>query len=141
MNLFHSLRLHNLTAPSALDVVCSTETMAEIIDAFTPQQLVVAALLIDGMMPAEIARELGESIQFVCYRRKAARERVARTMYHRNAEHLLGDVLSRRWKSRKLQDYHKDRASCPDCGRAIHARSTRCQPCAQIERRRKEMAA
>ena len=152
MNLFTALRLHNLTAPSALDVVCSAETMREIIDAMTPGQLYVATCLADGMTPAEIAvaelqadgmtpaqiaMELKGQISRICGRRKTARERIAGMMYHCNAEHLHGDVLSRRWKSQKTQDYHKDRGACVDCGKVIHARSTRCNSCAQLARYRK----
>lgn len=140
MNLFTALRLRNLTAPSALDVVCSKETIREIIDAMTQGQLIVAALLVDGMQPVEIAAALGESIQVVCGRRRTAKDRVARTMYHRNAEHLLGDIESRRWKSRNLKDYHRNRGACPDCGRVIHRRSTRCNSCAQKARYSRETA-
>ena len=65
MNLFAAPRLRNPTAPSALDWLCGQETMAEIIDALTPQQLVMAALLADGMQPLEIAEEEGISLEAV----------------------------------------------------------------------------
>ena len=136
--MIRRLKRHNAAAVNTLDWLCHIETMREILDAMTPQQFVVAALLVDGMTPMEIARELDESIQLVCCRRKAARERVASAMYHKNAEHLHGDVLSRTRKVRKLKDYHQDRGKCPDCGRVIHRRSTRCNSCAQRARYRRE---
>ena len=98
------------TAPSALDVICSTETMAEIIDAMTPQQLTVAGLLWLGMTLREIADELSEdgpriTWQAIQCRKDQAQQRVASTLYHCNAEHLHGDVLSRRrWGYRKERE-------------------------------------
>lgn len=138
--MIRRLKRQNAGAVNALNWLCCVETMREILDAMTPQQLVVAALLVDGMQPVEIAAALGESIQVVCGRRRTAKDRVARTMYHRNAEHLLGDIESRRWKSRNLKDYHRNRGACPDCGRVIHRRSTRCNSCAQKARYSRETA-
>jgi len=102
VNLFVALRTHALTAPSALDVLCSKETVAEIIAAMTPQQLVVAALLAEGMTLKEIGIKLDITWQAVQDRNRKARERVAGAMYHANAEHLVGDVMSRnRWKKKE----------------------------------------
>ena len=107
MNLITALKLRNRTAPSALDVICATETIREILDAMTAKQLVVAALLIQGWTLREIADELSTderpvTWQAVAHRRRAAQERVARTMIHVNAEHLAGDVMARRfWKKER----------------------------------------
>ena len=137
MNLFAALNLRNRTAPSALDWLCAKETMAEILDALTPQQLVIAALLADGMQPLEIAEEEGISLEAVHQRRRRAQMRVAGALYHANAEHLHGDVLARAWPQSKAH-HGPYMAICCDCGREIYHRSTRCQSCAQLERRRRE---
>ena len=82
---------------TALDVLCAKETVRDIFDAMTPQQFVVAALLVDGMTIKQIAAKLKLTHWAICVRRNRAQERVARTMMHVHAEHLHGDVISREW--------------------------------------------
>ena len=105
------------TSSSALDVLCARETIAEIFDAMTPQQFVVAALLFDGMATTRIADALNITPSAVSMRRKQAQDRVARTMPFVNAPHLLGDVMARTWQRQKEQRRDEWAGTCSVCGR------------------------
>ena len=146
MNFIAALKLRNLDAPSALDALCAQETIEEIFEAMTPQQLFVALCLTENWTLRDIANELSDNERYqghyditwqaIACRRRQAQERVARTMYHRNAEHLVGDVMARRFVAKERRD--RSVPVCLDCGRPIHRRSKRCESCAQTERRRRE---
>jgi len=137
--MIRRLRSHNATAASALDVLCARETIREIFDAMTIQQFVVAALLFDGMATAHIADALNITPAAVSHRRKQAQDRVARTMPHVNAEHLLGDVLARKWQPKRERDNEREAGgTCSVCGRSVHYRKAKCKWCAQRERRERE---
>ena len=130
---------NHASSATALDWVCATETIREIFDAMTPQQFVVAALLFDGMATTRIADALNITPSAVSMRRKQAQDRVARTMPHVNAEHLLGDVLARKWQPKRERDNEREAGgTCSVCGRSVHYRKTRCKWCAQRERRERE---
>ena len=123
----------NPGAVNALNWLCCVETMREILDAMTPQQLVVAALLVDGMTLKQIGVELDITFQAVEHRRKAAQNRVARSV----PPELMGDVLSR--GQRLLGDTRRNAARCNDCGAPIWKMKGRhrCRLCGTIERERK----
>ena len=129
---------NHASSATALDWVCARETIAEIFDAMTPQQFVVAALLFDGMATTRIADALNITPSAVSMRRKQAQDRVARTMPHVNAPHLLGDVMARTWQRQKEQRGDEWAGTCSVCGRDVYYRSTRCRQCAQRERRERE---
>lgn len=139
MTLLHHLRLRNAAAPTALDWLCSVETRREILEAMTPQQFVVAALLIDGMTIKQIADELDITIQAVCSRRKMAKLRVIRALYAAGDIALIGDVMSRSGSPRKNKP--RGSATCCDCGKPINERYRRCSPCANRENVRKRWEA
>jgi len=75
---------------TVLDMLCSIETVREILAAMTPKQFVVAALLIDNMTAKEIAEALGLSLNTVYLRRESAKKRIARIV-----PEVRQDVLSR----------------------------------------------
>ena len=126
------------TSYTALDVLCAEETMMEILGAMTWEQREVAAALYYGMTTTRIADALNITPSAVSMRRKQAQDRVARTMPHVNAEHLLGDVMARTWQRQKEQRRDEWAGTCSVCGRDVYYRSTRCRQCAQRERRERE---
>ena len=126
------------TSYTALDVLCAEETMMEILGAMTWEQREVAAALYYGMTTTRIADALNITPSAVSMRRKQAQDRVARTMPHVNAEHLLGDVMARTWQRQKEQRGDEWAGTCSVCGRDVYYRSTRCRQCAQRERRERE---